>query len=105
MSGVLVVMETLQAQRGGGLNRMSLEALAAGQMLAAKVGGDCSAAVLSAAGGGSGGGKAAKVYSVEHPLLKEYTADGYCTALEQLVKKIEPSYVVFPHTYQVRDFA
>ncbi len=105
MSGVLVVMETLQAQRGGGLNRMSLEALAAGQMLAAKVGGDCSAAVLSAAGGVSVSGKAAKVYSVEHPLLKEYTADGYCAALEQLVKKIAPSYVVFPHTYQVRDFA
>jgi electron transfer flavoprotein alpha subunit len=105
MSGVLVVMETLQAQRGGGLNRLSLEALAAGQMLATKAGGDCSVAVLSAAGGVSGGGKAAKVYSVEHPLLKEYTADGYCAALEQLVKKIEPSYVVFPHTYQVRDFA
>ena len=101
MSGVLVVME----QRGGVLNRMSLEALAAGQVLAAKVGGDCSAVVLSAAGGVSSGGSGAKVYSVEHALLKDYTADGYCAALEQLVKKIEPSYVVFPHTYQVRDFA
>ena len=28
-----------------------------------------------------------------------------CAALEQLVKKVEPAYVVFPHTYQVRDFA
>ena len=46
-----------------------------------------------------------KVYAVEHALLKEYTADGYVIALEQLVKKLAPSYVVFPHTYQVRDFA
>ena len=42
MSGVLVVME----QRGGVLNRMSLEAVAAGQLLAAKLGLECSAAVL-----------------------------------------------------------
>jgi electron transfer flavoprotein alpha subunit len=26
-------------------------------------------------------------------------------ALEQLIKKLDPSFVVFPHTYQVRDFA
>ncbi len=45
------------------------------------------------------------MYPVEHALLKEYTADGYVVALEQLVKKLEPAYVVFPHTYQVRDFA
>ncbi len=98
MSGVLVVME----QRGGVLNRMSMEALAAGQMLAKMVGGECSAATLSDGGGSSIGGK---VYSVEHALLKDYTADGYVIALEQLVKKLAPSYVVFPHTYQVRDFA
>jgi electron transfer flavoprotein alpha subunit len=99
MSGVLVVME----QRGGVLNRMSLEALAAGQALAAMVGGECSAALLGTVGVAVSG--ATKVYSVEHALLKDYTADGYVIALEQLVKKLAPSYVVFPHTYQVRDFA
>jgi electron transfer flavoprotein alpha subunit len=102
MSGVLVVME----QRGGTMNRMSFEALAAGRQLAAKLGVDCSAALLGAgvAAKISGDGLS-KVYSVEHALLAEYTADGYVAALEQLVKKVEPSYVVFPHTYQVRDFA
>ncbi|WP_213803851.1 electron transfer flavoprotein subunit alpha/FixB family protein [Granulicella sp. dw_53] len=100
MSGVLVVME----QRGGVLNRMSLEAVAAGRLLAAKVGAECSVAVLGA-GGGAGVSDVAKAYSVEHALLKDYTADGYCAALEQLVKKLGPGYVVFPHTYQVRDFA
>ncbi len=99
MSGVLAVME----QRAGVLNRMSLEALAAGQMLAKMVGGNCSAALLGTGGVAVSG--AAKVYSVEHALLKDYTADGYVIALEQLVKKLAPSYVVFPHTYQVRDFA
>jgi electron transfer flavoprotein alpha subunit len=106
MSGVLVVLEKNPAQRNGSLNRMSLEALVAGNALATKSGGDCSAAVLSAAGeGGVGNGKAAKLYSVEHPLLEHYTSDGYCAALEQLIKKLNPSYVIFPHTYQVRDFA
>ena len=99
MSGVLVVME----QRAGVLNRMSLEALAAGQALAAMVGGECSAALLGTGDVAVSG--AAKVYSVEHALLKDYTADGYVIALEQLVKKLVPSYVVLPHTYQVRDFA
>ena len=101
MSGVLVVME----QRGGVLNRMSLEAVAAGQLLAAKLGLECSAAVLGEGAGSLGAKVGGKVYSVDHALLKDYTADGYVAALEQLVKKLEPKYVLFPHTYQVRDFA
>jgi electron transfer flavoprotein alpha subunit len=100
MSGVLVVME----QRGGTWNRMSWETLAAAQQLGA-----ASAAVV-----GQGIGALAnelaqkkldKVYAVEHDLLKNYTADGYTAALEQLVRKANPSLVLFPHTYQVRDFA
>ena len=105
MSGVLVVME----QRGGAWNRMSFEALAAGQQLAATLGTDCSALVLGAEIAGLAqelaGNRLASVYAVEHPLLKTYTADGYCIALEQAVKEVAPAYVLFPHTYQVRDFA
>ncbi|HEY6375484.1 MAG TPA: electron transfer flavoprotein subunit alpha/FixB family protein [Edaphobacter sp.] len=105
MSGVLVVME----QRAGVWNKMSFEALAAGQQLAAKLGVGLSAAVvgdgLQALGGWSFDGKVDAAYAVEHSLLKEYTADGYVAALEQLVKKVSPAHVVFPHTYQVRDFA
>ena len=105
MSGVLVVME----QRGGTWNRMSFEALAAGQQLAAKLGVECMAAVL----GQSvqplveelAGKKLAKVFALEHSLLQVYTADGYVLALEQVVQQVSPKYVVFPHTYQVRDFA
>lgn len=105
MSGVLVVLE----QRGGTWNRMSFEALAAGQQLAAKLGVECSAAVVGQAVqplvAELAGKKLAKVLAVEHVLLKEYTADGYVLALEQVVKQEAPAYVVFPHTYQVRDFA
>ena len=46
-----------------------------------------------------------RVYAVEHPLLATYTADGFTAALEQLIRKLSPSIVLFPHTYQVRDFA
>ena len=105
MSGVLVVLE----QRDSTWNRMSFEALTAGQQLAATLGVPCSAAVI---GSGIGplaaelaGKQLEKVFAVDHALLAEYTSDGYVLALEQLVKQITPAYVLFPHTYQVRDFA
>ena len=105
MNGVLVVLE----QRAGVWSRMSFEALAAGQQLAAKLGVDCSAAMMgegvAALAAELGGKKLAKVFAVEHALLKEYTADGYVVVLEQVVKQADPAYVVLPHTYQVRDFA
>jgi electron transfer flavoprotein alpha subunit len=92
---ILVVME----QRAG----MSLETLAAGQQLAKELGTTVSAALL----GQSVEPPAAaleKIYAVEHELLKDYTADGYTTAVRQLVAHAKPDYVLFPHTYQVRDF-
>jgi electron transfer flavoprotein alpha subunit len=109
MSGVLVVVEHQQRNGNSAISRTSLEALAAGQHLARQLGVDCSAAVL-----GNGiaplveelsGKQLAKVYAVEHALLQQYTADGYVHALEQVLRKTTPAYVLFPHTYQVRDFA
>jgi len=92
---ILVVME----QRGG----MSLETLAAGQQLAKELGTTVSAALV---GGGSEAipAQLEKAYSLEHDLLREYTADGYTAALRQLIAQVKPTYVLFPHTYQVRDF-
>jgi electron transfer flavoprotein alpha subunit len=104
MSGVLVVLE----QREGAWNRMSFEALAAGQQLAAKLGTELSAAVVGDSVQSLSWETDAKpkaVYAVEHALLKQYTSDGFTSALEQLIKKVDPSFVLFPHTYQVRDFA
>ncbi len=102
---VLVVLE----QQGGKWHRMSWETLAAGQQIAAALGQPVEAAI---AGQGIGSlaaeaatKKLAKVYAAEHDSLKDYTADGYTAAIEALVRKVNPTLVLFPHTYQVRDFA
>ena len=100
MSGVLVVMQ----QHGGDWHRMSWETLAAGQQLAAQLGQTVSAAVVGQAGE-LANKKLHRIYTVEHALLATYTADGFTAALEQLIRKISPSIVLFPHTYEVRDFA
>ncbi len=42
---------------------------------------------------------------VEHDLLEHYTPDGFTIALRQLVEAEKPDLILFPHTYQVRDFA
>jgi len=100
MSGVLVLME----QRGGTWNRMSFETLAAAQQLAAQTGQTASAAVVGQAEE-LVNKKLDRVYTIQHPLLATYTADGFTAALEQLIRKVQPAVVLFPHTYQVRDFA
>jgi electron transfer flavoprotein alpha subunit len=101
---LLVVME----QRSGEWNRMSFETLAAGQQIAKELGVPVSAAVLgqgiAGLAGELGSKQLEKVYAVEHELLKDYTPDGYASALRQLVAQVKPTIVLFPHTYQVRDF-
>src|SRR5271170_1762444 len=100
MSGVLVVTQ----RNSGEWHRMSWETLAAGQQLAAQTGQTVSAAVVGQAGE-LAAKKLDRVFTIEHPLLATYTADGFTAALEQLIRKINPAIVLLPHTYQVRDFA
>jgi electron transfer flavoprotein alpha subunit len=104
-ANILVVME----QRNNAWNRMSFETLAAGQQIAEQLSGTCSAAVvghgIDVLAKDLGNKKVGKTYVVDHILLNEYTADGYTAALEQLVRESKPDLVLFPHTYQVRDFA
>src|ERR1700722_20112607 len=102
---ILVILE----QQGGKWHRMSWETLAAAQQFGASLGVPVEAAVVGAGVGALAADaatkKVAKVYAVEHDLLKEYTADGYSAAVEELIRKVNPKLVLFPHTYQVRDFA
>ena len=102
---VLVIME----QNGGAWHRMSWEALAAGQQLASGLGAKASAAVIGSnvaeLAGELSQKQVERVYSADSPLLAEYTADGYAAACEQIVRAANPRYVIFPHTYNVRDFA
>ena len=102
---ILVVTE----HRQGKWNNGSFETLAAAQQIAGATNGSVRAAVI---GKGIGAfadelaGKAvAEVLSIEHELLADYTPDGYCLALKQVIESAKPDLILFPHTYQVRDFA
>jgi electron transfer flavoprotein alpha subunit len=101
MSGVLAVLE----QRDGVLHKMALEALAASQQIGAALNLPVFAAVPGGSGDALTGYKLDKIHVLEHELLKDYTPDGYTIALKQLIEKHQPTFVLFPHTYQVRDFA
>jgi electron transfer flavoprotein alpha subunit len=101
---ILVIVE----QREGKLNRVSWETLSAGQALAAETGWTLEAAVV-----GSGvanlaneiaGKKVAKVYAIESPKLEPYTPDAFTAGLKPFLQSKQPSLVLMPHTYQVRDF-
>ncbi len=106
MNGVLVILEYRSENGRSAWHRMSWEALAAGQELADHIGqplwaavtGDAPEADLAQRG-------VARAFLVRNPLIAAYTSDGFTAALEQLVRKLDPAFVVFPHTYQVRDFA
>ncbi|MGA8739812.1 MAG: electron transfer flavoprotein subunit alpha/FixB family protein [Terracidiphilus sp.] len=104
MSGVYVVLE----DRGGRISRISWEALAAANILAAQSGSKANAIVIGAQteplAQESASKAVAKVARIEHPLLAQYTSDGFRAALEQFIRAESPAYLVFPHSYQVRDY-
>src|SRR6202163_746355 len=102
---ILVVAE----QRQGKWNSASFETLAAAQQMAAALSGSLAALVIGkgvdALAAELAGKNVAEVLQVEHDLLESYTPDGYCIALKQAIESAKPQLVLFPHTYQVRDFA
>lgn len=102
---ILVVME----QRQGKWNNTSFETLVAAQQIADAASGSVSAAVLGkgvrALAEELATKNVAEVLVVDHDLLENYTPDGYCVALQQVIESAKPDLVLFPHTYQVRDFA
>jgi electron transfer flavoprotein alpha subunit len=105
MSSVLVILE----QKNREVSRISWEALAAGHALATGLGLPLDVAMVGSTTNPIfekiTGEAPRNVFAVEHTLLHDYTADGYTEAYAQLVKHVKCSYVVLPHTYQVRDFA
>ena len=105
MSGVWIVLE----ERDGRIGRISWEAVAAGQKLAKQFGLAANAVIPGAQTAALATETASKaltrVVRLEHPLLATYTPDGFSLALEQFFHGEKPDFVVFPHTYQVRDYA
>ncbi len=102
---ILVVVE----QREGKLNRVSWETVAAAQAIASETGWSIEAAVFGSGIGSVAqevaGKKLAKVYAIESPKLAKYTPDGAVAALKDFITQKQPTLVLMPHTYQVRDFA
>jgi electron transfer flavoprotein alpha subunit len=104
-NGILVFVE----HRAGAFNKTSFEAVAAAQSLGSQLGQDVTAVVLGA--GQNNLAQAAAAYDIsrvvyaDHERLAEYTPDGYTDAMEQVIRKLDPQYVIMPHTYLVRDYA
>ena len=102
---ILVVAE----QREGKLNRISYETIAAAQAISKDTGWTVEV-VLPGNGIGALAQElaqkaVARVYALEAPALAAYTSDAYVDALKAFIAEEQPKLVLFPHTYQVRDFA
>ena len=98
---ILVYLE----RQARGIRPMSWEALAAGQQLARELGAPLYA--VAARGGGLYAAASKRldgVIALESEMLVEYSADAWCIALRAAIGKLSPTLVLFPHTYQVRDF-
>ena len=103
--GILVFIE----HRDGLLNKTSLEAVAAAQGLGSQLAQPVSAVVLGSANKQLAqeiaANELAKVWYVNDAKLGTYTPDAYTSAMEQVVRKSDPQFVIMPHTYLVRDYA
>jgi electron transfer flavoprotein alpha subunit len=102
---ILVITE----QRQNKWNNTSFETLAAAQQIAKDTSSSVAALVIGKGVAPLASELASKnvaeVLLVEHDLLEAYTPDAYCIALSQVIGSAKPDLVLFPHTYQVRDFA
>ncbi len=101
----MAAMWVVAQHRRGKLHRMTLEALAAGQQLAADSGADLEVVVL----GGSDSVAVAEelrgcavtaVRVAESEGLTDYTPGGYIGVLAAAITAESPDLVLFPHTYQ-----
>ncbi|HEX4955609.1 MAG TPA: electron transfer flavoprotein subunit alpha/FixB family protein [Thermoanaerobaculia bacterium] len=108
MAGNHTVWIVLQ-HRDGQLHRGSREAIAAGQRLAAAIGGAAEAVLLglgtSSLAESAAAFDLARVRHADHPHFTHYTPGGYVGALAPALRAESPAFVVLPHTYQTVDFA
>jgi electron transfer flavoprotein alpha subunit len=105
MSKILVFIEHKDCV----LNKTSLEAVMAAQTIGKELnlgvvavipcGSDCSLATDIATY------DIEKVIVAKNSKLSTYTPDGYTDAFAEIIKSVNPQFVIMAHTYQVRDFA
>ena len=103
--GILVYGELV----GGKLTAITTELLGCGRKLADELKEDLSCLLASDSIGEASKEAIAfgadKVYTVEHPALKEYQADSYIQVAEKLVKDTSPRVILMGHTSMGRDLA
>src|SRR5579863_4438934 len=96
-------------QRDAQWNKVSFETLAAAQQIVQQTKGTLTGVVIGKGIGALAADLSAyqldEVLAVEHDLLEKYTPDGFALALRHVIESTKPDLVLFPHTYQVRDFA
>jgi len=96
-------------QRDAKWNKVSFETLVAAQKIASEAKGSLTGVVIGKGVGALAdelaGYQLDEVLLVESALLEKYTPDGYAITLKQVIEQTKPDLVLFPHTYQVRDFA
>lgn len=102
---VLVITE----QTAGTWHNMSFEAIVAGIEASAALNCPLQVAVIGsgvdALATQAAAKKVSEVVVIDDPALANYTPDGFASAVRQAVEQLNPTLVLFPHTYQVRDFA
>ncbi len=102
---ILIILE----DNNGNIHRMGLESIVAAQQLGSELGLSTGALVMGA--NADALAEEASQYNVDEvikvndPLLASYSADGYSEAVKQIIEQENPTYVLFGHTYQVRDYA
>ena len=98
---ILVIAE----QRDARLNRASLETIAAAQSASGPVKVALAGSLVDGIAKEIAAADVAEVIVMDDGALKDYTADGWVMAFEQLIGAEQPDRVFLPHTYQTRDFA
>ena len=92
----------------GGLKGISNEVVACGQKLAQALSKPLEAVVIGSGARAAAEKVAAKdvtaVRLIDDPALDPYTPDAFTAALRQAIQAEAPELVLFPHTYQVRDW-
>ncbi len=108
MGAIWAVGEARGKEAGGTIKGITREVIACGQQLAEALGKPLEAVVPSGVGRGPAEAiadrRVARVRLIEDAKLDPYTPDPFVAALKQAIESEKPDLVLFPHTYQVRDW-
>ena len=101
---ILVVLE----DSNGKIHRLALEAIVGAQKLAESQNLNVSVLAIGLNANNLASEAAQyefdKVLKVKNDHLSTYSSDGYTEAVMQVIERESPKYILFGHTYQVRDF-